>query len=211
MVLRSVYEDQQDILSAIETLHCPEGFQCDVTYGNGSFYKGRKQPEYCFDLQPLATHVVEADSRALPLGPNTLTNLVFDPPFLCYVSNGRENAASSGKKAVMSSRFGGYWRYDELEAHYKGTFKEAARVLRHKGVLVVKCQDIIHNHKMHSTHINSVSWADQEGFRIKDIFILPAKSRMPLKAAAHGVQKQQHARIFHSYFLVFEKNQVRRK
>ena len=211
MVFRSVYEDQQDILSAIEALHCPEGFQCDVTYGNGSFYKGRKQPEYCFDLQPLAEHVVVADSRTLPLEPNTLTNLVFDPPFLCYVSNGRENAASSGKKAVMSSRFGGYWRYDELESHYKDTFKEAARVLRPKGVLVVKCQDIIHNHKMHSTHINSVSWAEQEGFRIKDIFILPAKSRMPLKAAPHGVQKQQHARIFHSYFLVFEKNHVRCK
>lgn len=211
MVLRSIYEDQQDILSAIEALHCPDGFQCDVTYGNGAFYKGRKQPEYCFDLQPLADHVVKADSRMLPLAPDTLDNMVFDPPFLCYVSNGRENAASSGKKAVMSSRFGGYWRYDELEAHYKGTFKEAARVLRPKGVLVVKCQDIIHNHKMHSTHTNSILWAEQEGFRIKDIFILLAKSRMPLKAAAHGRQKQQHARIFHSYFLVFEKNRIRCK
>jgi hypothetical protein len=199
VVIRSFYEDQQDILSAIETLHCPEGFQCDVTYGNGSFWKGRKQPEYCFDLQPLAEHVVEADSRVLPLAPTTLTNLVFDPPFLTYVRNNREGNGGM----IMAKRFAGYWRYEELECHYQETISEAWRVLKPLGKLVFKCQDIIHNHQMHCTHYRVIMMAEMEGFRLADMFILLAKHRLP---SPNRAGKQKHARIFHSYFLVFEKN-----
>lgn len=67
--------------------------------------------------------------------------------------------------------------------------------------MVFKCQDIIHNHRMHCTHYNVIKWAECEGFRLVDLFILTAKSRMP------GPQKgkQRHARVWHSYFLVFEK------
>lgn len=39
-ILRSI-GTQPEILDAIQALHCPDGFECDVTYGNGSFYKGR--------------------------------------------------------------------------------------------------------------------------------------------------------------------------
>ena len=48
--VRSLYDNQVEILNAIERLHCPEGFECDMTYGNGSFWKNRKQPRLCFDL-----------------------------------------------------------------------------------------------------------------------------------------------------------------
>jgi hypothetical protein len=134
----------------------------------------------------------------LPLGPATIASCVFDPPFLTYVKNGRDHKAGS---VAMSARYGGYYTYDELEDHYRGTISEAYRVLKPKGVLVFKCQDIIHNHKIHCTHFRVILMAEIEGFRLKDLFILTAKSRMP------GPQKgqQQHARVFHSYFLVFEK------
>jgi len=75
------------------------------------------------------------------------------------------------------------------------------RVLKKKGIMVIKCQDIIHNHKMHCTHVNVINWAAGM-FRLKDLFVLPAKHRMP-SPNRKGVQK--HARIFHSYFLVLEK------
>ncbi len=61
------------------------------------------------------------------------------------------------------------------------------------------------NHKLHPTHINMTQWAAQVRLRLKDLFILAAKHRMPLKAAPHGKQTQRHARIHHSYFLVFER------
>lgn len=121
---------------------------------------------------------------------------MFDPPFLTYVRNGRGHNAS----VALTSRFGGYYRYDELEAHYRGTLKEARRALAPRGVLVFKCQDIIHNHKMHCTHASVVGWASEEGFRLADLFVLCAKHRMPGPQAG----RQRHARVWHSYFLVFE-------
>lgn len=200
-MIKSIYDNQNDILEAIQTLHCPTGFECDITFGNGSFWKEILRPKFCFDIEPLYAGVVKANSIKLPLEDNILNNMVFDPPFLTYIKSGREGNGNM----VMSKRFGGYWTYDELGEHYIATLMEAKRILKKKGVLIFKCQDIIHNHKMHCTHINVVLWAGQMGFRLKDLFILTAKHRMPVRAAAHGKQIQKHARIFHSYFLVLEK------
>jgi hypothetical protein len=202
-MIKSVHENNSDVLEAIRSLHCPEGFECDMTYGNGSFWKGGERPKYCFDITPLHEGVIEADSQMLPLPESFLSNCVFDPPFLTYVKNGREH----NNKVAMTSRFGGYYAYSELEDHYRGTISEAWRVLKPGGKLVFKCQDIIHNHKMHCTHVNVCNWAELEGFRLLDLFVLTAKSRMP------GPQKgtQKHARIFHSYFLVFLSNKRQKK
>jgi len=196
-VIRSVYADQSDILKGIMLLHCPDGFDADISYGNGQFYKDVPPPKMKFDIDPQSADVTCASSDALPLANASVRSLVFDPPFLTYVRQGR---TGNGAMA-MAKRFGGYWRYDELEAHYVGTLKEARRVLTPKGVLVFKCQDIIHNHRMHCTHANVITWGADAGFRLLDLFILPAAKRMPSPNRA-GTQK--HARIFHSYFLVLQ-------
>ena len=196
-VLRSVSYDQIEILKSIMTLCKIDRFCADVTYGNGGFYKDIEKPEHRFDLDGDLADVVQADSTDLPLGDESISSLVFDPPFLTYV-----RAARGGNgNMVMAKRFAGYWRYDELESHYIGTINEAHRVLKKKGIMVIKCQDIIHNHKMHCTHVNVINWAAGM-FRLKDLFVLPAKHRMP-SPNRKGVQK--HARVFHSYFLVLER------
>jgi len=194
-VIKSVYYSQDDILLAINELHLETWFQVDLTFGNGSFWKNIKRPELCMDICPLDDSVIENNSAHIKLEKETVSSVVFDPPFLTYV----KKPVRGESKWVMGKRFGGYWAYAELENHYKKTIAECYRVLKKKGILVFKCQDIIHNHKIHPTHINIVNWA--EGFRLKDLFILAAKNRMP------GPQKgkQRHARIFHSYFLVLEK------
>lgn len=197
-IVKSVYEDQSDILKAIIKLHCPDGFECDVTYGNGQFYKDIKQPSLKFDIDPQQSGVVGACSTSIPIKDGFLSSLVFDPPFLTYVRQGRQGNGNM----IMSNRFSGYWRYDELADHYIKTIKEASRVLKKNGVMVIKCQDIIHNHNMHCTHANTIGWAEEVGFRLLDLFVLPAKHRLPSPNRA-GTQK--HARIFHSYFLVFKK------
>jgi hypothetical protein len=197
-VIRSVYDNQDDILRAIITLHCPEGYECDLTYGNGSFWKNIDRPKYCFDISPQKPEAVEACSTNTPLEKESINSCVFDPPFITYVKNGRDHKDG---KVAMSARYGGYYRYEELEDHYRHTISEAYRILKKKGILVFKCQDIIHNHKMHCTHYLTIMMAEIEGFRLKDLFILPAKSRMP--SPQKGTQR--HARIWHSYFLVFQK------
>lgn len=196
-VLKSVSYDQIEILKSIMALCGIERFCADVTYGNGVFYKDIPKPGYKFDLDGGLDGVTQADSADLPLGDESISSLVFDPPFLTYVRAAREGNGNM----VMAKRFAGYWRYDELEAHYIGTIKEAHRVLKKRGVMVIKCQDIIHNHKMHCTHVNVINWSAGM-FRLKDLFVLPAKHRMP-SPNRKGTQK--HARVFHSYFLVLEK------
>lgn len=196
MIIKSVYDKQDDILRAIGSLHCPEGFECDMTYGNGSFWKKIPRPRLCFDIDPQVPEATQGDSTNLPLEPSSLSNVVFDPPFLTYVRSGRDHG---GGEMVMSRRFGGYWTYEELTRHYALSAIEAYRILKPKGIMIFKCQDIIHNHKMHCTHNMVINMAGMVGFRLKDLFILLAKSRMT------DGRKQQHARIFHSYFLVLEK------
>lgn len=197
--IQSVSHDQTYIIKSIMDLCGIERFGADLTYGNGGFWKELPQPLMKFDLDPQTFDTHLATSVDLPLRENVLGSVMFDPPFLTYIKQGREH------NSVMGKRFSGYWRYDELEEHYRGTIKEAHRVLWSKGIFVIKCQDIIHNHKMHCTHINVVNWSAGM-FRLKDLFVLAAKNRMPIPpTAGHKAKVQKHARIHHSYFLVFEK------
>jgi hypothetical protein len=196
--IRSVYSDQTDILRAIQKLHICGPYECDATYGNGSFWRHIERPNLAFDSQPLFRFVECADFGRLPIDAGHLGNIVIDPPFLTYVKSGRHH---KGGAVAMTKRFGGYYTYEQLEDDYRDAVSEAFRVLKRRGVLVFKCQDIIHNHRMHCTHAKVIAMAELEGFRLLDLFVLTAKHRMP------GPQKgtQRHARIWHSYFLVFKK------
>ena len=201
MTIKSVSYDQVEILQSIMSLCGIGRFDADVTYGNGKFYTEIERPVFCSDISPQVEGVTECSSDSLPLGDSSIKSLVFDPPFLTYVRAAREGNGNM----VMAKRFGGYWRYDELEAHYKATIAEAGRVLSKGGIMVFKCQDIIHNHKMHCTHYNVIRWAE-DLFRLKDLFVLPVKHRMPIpEQKGVAKKKQKHARIYHSYFLVLER------
>jgi len=197
-VVKSVYDSQDELLAAVQRLHLPNGFQCDVTFGKGGFYKNHVAPEYKFDIAPVVSGVISADSARLPLHDSVLDNIVFDPPFLTYVRAGR----TGNGNMIMAKQFSGYWRYDELEAHYAGSLVEFGRVLKPKGIVLFKCQDIIHNHKLHLTHLMVIRHAEANGFYCKDMFILQAKHRLP---SPNRAGTQRHARIYHSYFLVLEK------
>lgn len=198
-VIRSVATSQPVILDSIMKLRGIDRFDADITYGNGSFYRGAiPEPLHKLDIDPQRDDVTEGDSRQLPYADCSLGSVVFDPPFLTYVRAGRDGNG----KMLMAGRFGGYWRYDELEEHYRASLKETARVLRPGGTLVFKCQDIVHNHRLHPTHVNVIDWAREAGFQLEDLFVLAANHRLP-SPNRRGTQK--HARIHHSYFLVFER------
>lgn len=200
-VVRSLQYEQGQILYDILQLHGrgDQAFDADVTYGSGVFYRDFPEiaPAHKFDIDPQVPGVQEADSRHLPVADGALRSLVFDPPFLTYVRAGREGNGSM----VMARRFAGYWTYGELKEHYTSSLQEAHRVLEREGLLVIKCQDIVHNHRLHPTHVFVMDEAAKIGFRLKDLFILGAHHRMP-SPNRKGTQK--HARIHHSYFIAME-------
>ena len=78
---------------------------------------------------------------------------------------------------------------------------EFYRLLRKDGVLVVKCQDAVSDGNQHFSHCEIINVALSLGFYPKDLFILLAKHRVNRWKDV----KQQHARKFHSYFIVFIK------
>ena len=196
-IARSVYESQDEILSAIQQLHCPSGFELDATNGNGGFWENLPRPKLCFDLIPTESFVKAGDFRRLPLGASSIKSMVLDPPFLTYVK--------PSKMGIMNGRFSGYWTYQNLLADYSAAIIEAFRILKPGGIFVFKVQDCVHNHALQATHCRVWLLAQKKGFRLKDLFVLVAPSRLPVLAASHGRQTQRHARVFHCFFLVFEK------
>ena len=199
-VIRSVYNDQFKILHSILKLHIStDTFDVDLTYGNGGFYKkGIPQPQHRFDIDatlPNITKTCNSNNTALKEG--SVSSVVFDPPFLTYIKQQR----SGNSNMVMSRRFSGYWTSDELAKHYTSSIQEAARILKHKGIMVIKCQDIVHNHKLFCTHAHILHWS-KEFFRLKDLFVQVATHRMPAPNRK-GIQK--HARIFHCYWIVLQR------
>ena len=198
-MIKSHNTDQTEIILNIMELCGIDRFDADVTFGNGMFYKNINEPALKFDIDPQRKDVVKASSDHLPLDDASIFSMVFDPPFLTYVKAARDH------NSIMAKRFGGYWRYDELQDHYTKTIVEAYRVLRKRGIMVIKCQDIIHNHRHHPTHINITQWMDGM-FRLKDLFVLSAKNRMPIPQKENERKKtQKHARIHHSFFMVLER------
>jgi len=199
-VIRSLYNDQFKILDSILKLHVDGNtFDVDLTYGNGAFYKkGIPQPKHRFDIDDSLENITKAcNSNNTELQAASVNSVVFDPPFLTYIKKQR----TGNSNMVMSRRFSGYWTSDELSEHYRSSIKEAARMLKHKGIMVIKCQDIVHNHKLFCTHAHILNWSS-EFFRLKDLFVQAATHRMP---APNRKGTQKHARIFHSYWIVLQR------
>lgn len=198
MSIKSVSHDQQEILTWIRDLYTG-AFEIDVTYGNGSFYKGRPDlmPSRMFDIEPKATEVLPFDCTALPDDAGTVSSIIFDPPF---IATGHKRKS----KGIMQSRFSSYPTMRQLWEFYSQALHKFYFVLAPKGYAIVKCQDVVHDHKNYLSHVYLINEAERIGFYCKDIFILLASNRMTRK----GQLKQEHARKYHSYFLVLQKRKV---
>lgn len=198
--ITSVNYDEQQIIRDILYLHCNgNDIELDPTYSIGNFYKkGLKKPKYKFDLNPQIEGVEQADSGNIPLANNSVNVIMFDPPFM-FGKHGKTD------ENIMCKRFSMYEDWNELELHYKRSLIEFYRLLKNKGIVIFKCQDYTDS-KTTLTHNYVHNWAVSIGFYPKDLFILFSKG-----AIINTNLKQKHARKYHSYYYVFEKNNARGK
>ncbi len=194
-IIKSVSESQSEILNNIIQLYCPRGFEVDPTYSKGNFYKDIPEPKYKLDLHPQSNEVKEADSRQMPFPNASVGDIMFDPPF---VGGSRKD----GKPGIIKERFGYYKNVPILWKFYRDSLDEFYRILKPDGVLVFKCQDTIECGSQYLSHVEIINYAYSIGFYPLDIFILVAKNRL----ISPNQLTQQHARKFHSYFLVFRKS-----
>ena len=194
-LIKSISYDQEEIIKWIIKLYCPNGFECDPTYSKGNFYKNINKPKLKFDINPQTDDTKQADCTNLPIDNNSVESIMFDPPFVA----GIQNKSNTG---VIINRFGSFKNVsEELWEMYHKALDEFYRILKINGILAFKCQDSVDSGKQCLSHIEIINYACSLGFYPKDLFVLLAKQRLIGK---HH-HNQQHARKFHSYFIVFLK------
>ena len=84
---------------------------------------------------------------------------------------------------------------------YREAGREAHRVLRTRGVLIVKCQDEVCSNRQRFTHVEIMQAYKDMEFVAEDLFVVMRNNR----PGVSRVVKQVHTRKNHSYFLVFWK------
>jgi hypothetical protein len=217
-----------ELFAQILTLHVPKGATiADVTFGQGAFWRDVRASDYnvlasdidakeghgIFPSKPLDVKT-EIDCRNLPYDSNSLDGVVLDPPYMegLYRSATGHMAGSgthsSFRRAYSNGKAteeaGPKW-HDAVVDMYVKAGREAYRVLKADGILIVKCQDEVSANKQRLTHVEIITAYESLGFYTKDLFVLVRTNR----AGVSRLKKQEHARKNHSYFLVFQKRRVK--
>lgn len=196
-----------EVFAQILDLHVPQGsIVADVTYGKGVFWQNVTDNRYTL----LATDIQSGvDCRDLPYEDETIDCVVLDPPYMegLYRRQSSHLAGSNSYAAFRSHYSDGRAKTEGPKYHaavldmYFAAGKEANRVLKPKGVLIVKCQDEVSANIQRLTHVEIINEYADLGFYAKDLFVVVR----PNKPAVSRIIRQVHARKNHSYFLVFIK------
>lgn len=221
--IKSIGYNQHEILYNIMQLHNNgKPFDCDPTYSIGNFYGEFKiskddgsvetveipAPKYKYDVYPQIDGVEKIEPLGpLPLEDESIESICVDLPFVisCGPSMNTPDVDENGnrvKNNMIARRFACYYPVAELLESYAHWLYECYRVLKKDGVLVWKTQGTITGSKFLVTPYYSRLIAESLGFDSLDEFVLLSKQRL----ISGKVIKQQHARSFHSYFLVFKKS-----
>ena len=202
LVLTAYVDGNERVFPKILDLYVkPGSVVADVTYGRGVFW--REIPDGRYDLR--ATDIKNGiDCRNLPYDGEGIDCVVLDPPYMHSPGGTAHQAHKPFEKYCANNGSGGQTENKYHEAVldlYRDAGREAYRILRERGVFIVKCQDEVCSNRQRFTHVDIMLTYEALGFTTEDLFVVvrnnnPGVSRMV---------KQVHARKNHSYFLVFWK------
>ena len=180
---------------------CPGSVVADVTYGKGVFW--RRVPRDKYKLLP--TDIQSGiDCRNLPYDDGKIDCVVFDPPYMHSPGGTAHEVHTPFEDHYRNNRTGNRTssKYHEAVLDlYRDGGREAHRVLRERGVLIVKCQDEVCSNRQRFTHVEIMQIYEKIGFVSEDLFVVMRNNRPGVSRAV----RQVHARKNHSYFLVFWK------
>ncbi len=208
VVVSAYVATNSGVFPGILSLHVPEGATvADVTYGKGVFWKDVPRGKYHLLATDIRTGV---DCRRLPYQNDSIDCVVLDPPYMEGLFRGSEDQlAGAGTHNSFrhhysngeATRGGQKYHAAVLDLYFQAG-AEAHRVLRNKGVLIVKCQDEVSANTQRLTHVQIINHFEAMGFYTKDLFVVVR----PNRPGVSRLLTQVHARKNHSYFLVFVKN-----
>ncbi len=197
-----------EVFPQVLALHVPKGSTiADVTWGKGVFWKSVPEGIYTVKGTDLKTGV---DCRNLPYEDASIDCVVLDPPYMeGLFRKSKDHLAGAGTHAAFREHYSNgdgseegspKWHAAVLDLYFKAG-REARRVLRNGGVLIVKCQDEVSANRQNLTHVEIINEYEKMYFYTKDLFIVVRQN----KPGISRLKKQVHARKNHSYFLVFVK------
>ena len=197
-----------DVFPQILRLHVPpDSTVADVTWGKGVFWQ--KVDRELYDVR--ATDIsMGVDCRDLPYDDGEMDCVVLDPPYMegFYRNQGSQKAGGGSHSTFREHYSNGDERPGRAKWHaavtelYCEAGREAYRVLKPNGVLIVKCQDEVSANRQWLTHVEIINDYNEIGFYAKDLFVVVRSNRPTITR----LKKQVHARKNHSYFLVFVKD-----
>lgn len=202
-----------DVFPDILDLYVDDGaLIADVTFGKGVFWKNVPTDKYRIvrsDIQLRSQVNLMADCCHLPYAANGIDAIVFDPPYM-HTPGGTAHVNHQSYEEYYKNNapvFQASAKYHEavLELYFAAA-REAYRVLKHKGIYIVKCQDEVCANKQRLTHVEIINELEKYQFIVEDLFVLIR----PGKPGVSRIKRQFHARKNHSYFIVFRKPNPRK-
>ena len=132
--MNSVVETSSaEAIAGLLDLVCAADPVVDVTYGNGTFWKGSSRKVLGGDVDAARAKDFTADFRALPFRDASVATVIYDPPFHPYVNSAEQ------------VRFKGMGNNEkQMRSAFDDGLRECWRIT--KDYLVVKCQGFVHNH-----------------------------------------------------------------
>ena len=202
--------NNEEIFPLILSLYVPIGSEiADVTYGKGVFWKKVNPSDYNLHFTDIKTGV---DCRNLPYENCSMDCVVIDPPYMeGFYRRNSDHLAGNGTFSSFREAYSDGSIYEQkkdtpkyhdavLDMYYSAGC-EAVRVLKSKGIMIVKCQDEVSANKQRLTHVEIINEYTKHGLTIEDLFVMIRNNRPSIST----LKKQVHARKNHSYFLVFRK------
>lgn len=196
-----------DVFPQILDLHVPAGsLIADVTWGKGVFWQQVPKDRYKVNASDLQSGI---DCRSLPYADSSHDCVVLDPPYMeGLFRRSQDHLAGAGNFAAFRNHYsngketseGPKYHAAVLDLYFRAG-REAHRILRDKGILIVKCQDEVSANQQCLTHVEIINEYKEIGFYAKDLFVLVRTNRPSISR----MLRQEHARKNHSYFIVFLK------
>jgi DNA modification methylase len=179
--------DNSDLLPNVLKLYANEGDVIyDVTYGKGVFWRQCDLTPYKFYGSDLMNGV---DFGNLPYQDETGDILVIDPPYM--------HGGKTVKKSINDCYRNQNTSHESVIRLYAKGILEAARVLKKKGIIMIKCQDEIESGKQRLSHCEIINLVEIFGFSVVDIFVLLSKTTPAMRN-----NYQKTARKNHSYLII---------
>lgn len=215
VVLSARVDDNSVIFPDVLKLHVPIGsVVADLTYGKGVFWRNVDPESYRLLKSDLK---LGSDWSDLSYEDHSVDAVVFDPPYMegLYRKTSEAMAGSGTHSAFRQAYSNGKVEdnaakrkyHDAVLEAYLSVMPEVRRILRPAGRFIVKCQDEVSANRQKLTHVELIWALEKQGFYCKDLFVV-VRRNAPVIAR---LLKQEHARKNHSYFLVFERQDHRKR